>query len=175
MFHAEAGSTERTILHPMTIAPETDPAPAGLASDFTGTILPMVQDNPFLLIPAGILALLIAVKVLGGSSQAPKDPSRLFSAAQRLEGFTRAGDRCEMESMPFIRCRKKASHGDHWYPWSKGGATSMDNFVAACASCNTSKGAKVPTAFATLRLEKRRHGYFPTARNVAAGQKFAQR
>lgn len=155
----------------------TIPGDAGTqAADIAASLTAAFESNPVLLVPVAILALIVVLKVLkAGSGNAPKDPSRLFSSNQRTEGFARAGGICEMESFPFIRCRKKATHGDHWYPWSKGGATSMDNFVAACASCNTSKGAKVPTFFATARLEKRRRKYFPTARSIAVGQRFAQR
>ncbi|MFJ4171670.1 HNH endonuclease [Paenarthrobacter sp. NPDC089714] len=35
-------------------------------------------------------------------------------------------------------------YGDHFYPWSKGGSTSLRNFVAACGHCNRSKGRPHP-------------------------------
>lgn len=158
---------------------QTPPIPSDTgtqATELAASLTAALEANPVLLAPAAVFILIIVLKVLrAGSGSAPKDPSRLFSSNQRTEGFARAGGTCEMESFPFIRCRRKATHGDHWYPWSKGGSTSMDNFVAACASCNTSKGAKVPTFLATARLEKRRRGYFPTALNTAVGQRFAQR
>ena len=106
---------------------------------------------------------------------APKDPTRMFTPNQRLEGFARAGGRCEFEAWMFIRCHKDAHHGDHHYPWSKGGATSMANFTAACVRCNTSKGAKLPGFFSTIRMEARRRKYFPAGIPVKAGQRFAQR
>lgn len=119
------------------------------------------------------LVLLIVISTISSNSAAPKqkDPVRMFSAAQRSEGFSRANNQCELESMPFVRCKEKASHGDHHYPWSKGGATSMLNFTAACVRCNTSKGAKVPTRFSTWRMERRRQRYFPTGVPVTAGQR----
>lgn len=116
---------------------------------------------------------LIVISVVNSNRSAPKqkDPVRMFTAAQRVEGFSRAGNQCELESMPFVRCRETASHGDHHYPWSKGGATSMLNFTAACVRCNTSKGAKVPSRFSTWRLERRRRRYFPAGIPVTAGQR----
>jgi len=38
-----------------------------------------------------------------------------------------------------------ATHVDHIVPWSKGGGDGMDNLVAACRSCNLSKGARDAT------------------------------
>lgn len=89
-----------------------------------------------------------------------KDPQRLYTADQRRAGSDRSGGRCEMEGIFFTRCRRPGEHGDHWFPHSKGGATSMNNFVWACARCNTSKGARIPTFWETTRLEWRRRRYF---------------
>ena len=69
-----------------------------------------------------------------------------------------------MESIFFTRCNEAAAHGDHWFPWSRGGPTSMENFVAACPGCNLAKGAKVPTFWQTQRLSWRRRRYYPTER-----------
>jgi hypothetical protein len=91
-----------------------------------------------------------------------KDPVRLYTSDQRRVGGDRAEGRCEMEGVFFTRCRRPGEHGDHWFPHSKGGSTSMTNFVWACARCNTSKGARVPTFWETTRLEWRRRRYFPT-------------
>ncbi|MEH0110616.1 HNH endonuclease [Tersicoccus sp. MR15.9] len=126
----------------------------------------------------GILAVLVLSRIATWVStprgRGIKDPTRMFTAAQRAEGFTRAGNRCEMEIMPFIRCRRPAHHGDHHIPWSKGGATSLDNFVAGCVTCNTSKGAKMPSAWSTMRLQGRRRRYFPDGLDVHAGRVFVQ-
>ncbi|WP_458117131.1 HNH endonuclease signature motif containing protein [Arthrobacter sp. D2-10] len=54
------------------------------------------------------------------------------------------------------RCSRPAEHGDHFYPWSKGGSTSLQNFVAACSRCNRSKGARIPSPSAQRRIERRR-------------------
>ena len=51
----------------------------------------------------------------------------------------------------------------------------MANFTAACVRCNTSKGAKLPGFFSTIRMEARRRKYFPAGIPVKAGQRFAQR
>lgn len=138
------------------------------------TAMATANPTPFM-IGGGFLLLVILVRIVAASRTPPKDPSRLFSANQRTEGFARAGGRCELEGWGFSRCRRPASHGDHHFPWSRGGSTSMANFVAACAKCNTSKGAKVPGFFVTQRMQARRRGYFPRGSVVAAGERFIQR
>jgi len=41
---------------------------------------------------------------------------------------------------------------DHVHPWSKGGPDTVDNLVAACATCNSRKGDRTPAeAGLTLR------------------------
>jgi hypothetical protein len=151
-----------------------------MITDFAEMILGFVtavfNTNPVLLAVIGGFFVLVAIsRAVASGRKVPQDPSRLFSANQRAEGFGRAGGRCEMDGFLFMRCKSKAHHGDHHYPWSKGGATSMGNFVAACATHNTSKGAKIPTFFATQRMEARRRKYFPAGINVAVGERFAQR
>jgi len=47
--------------------------------------------------------------------------------------------------------KNKASHVDHYIPLSKGGKHTISNLVMACASCNLSKGAKMPEEFANSR------------------------
>lgn len=129
---------------------------------------------PFIVI-AGLIVLISAGRAIARNRPVPTDPSRLFSGAQRNEGFGRAGGRCEMDGLFLFRCKAKAHHGDHHFPWSRGGSTSMTNFVAACARHNTSKGAKIPTAWATMRMETRRRKYFPQGVTVKAGERFAHR
>ena len=150
-----------------------------LAAFFTDLPAKMVSlatahPVPFIVV-AGIIVLVVISRSIAAARPAPTDPSRLFSAAQRSEGFARAGGRCEMDGIFFLRCKAKAHHGDHHFPWSRGGSTSMANFVAACARHNTSKGAKVPTFWATVRIEGRRRKYFPQGINVKAGERFAHR
>lgn len=117
--------------------------------------------------PAIATMVVIAAAVVGlarrRSRAAPeqKDPIRAFSTEQRRLGFARADRRCELDGPFWTRCRRPASHGDHHIPWSRGGATDLDNFVAACQRCNTSKGARIPTLATTLRVQWRRRRYFP--------------
>lgn len=138
------------------------------------TALTTANPMPFIII-AGFIVLVYVGRAIAQNRPVPTDPSRLFSAVQRNEGFGRAAGRCEMDGVFFMRCKAKAHHGDHHYPWSRGGSTSMANFVAACARHNTSKGAKIPTAWATMRMEARRRKYFPQGVNVKAGERFAHR
>lgn len=132
-------------------------------------------EHPVLLAIAGLVIVISVISRFQRNRKKPTDPTRLFSAVQRTEGFARAGNRCELEVIPFVRCRRAAHHGDHFLPWSKGGSTTMGNFVAACAKCNTSKGSKVPTGFATFRLEMRRRNYFPRGMTVKPGELYLQR
>ncbi len=95
-----------------------------------------------------------------------KDPLRMLGAAERQRSFTRAGNRCEDKRPFWFRCNGPAQHGDHIYPWSCGGATSLANFQALCAHHNTSKGATIPSKFYIWRLERRRRHYFPPNESV---------
>lgn len=133
-------------------------------------------DPGLLALVAAPVALSVIVKGARSGMNHPKDPVRDFSAAQRSAGFTRAAGRCELDgSFWFTRCKRPASHGDHHFPHSKGGASSMENFVAACVRCNTSTGAKIPGLMATMRIERRRRKYFPAGISVKAGAKYRQR
>lgn len=107
-------------------------------------------------------------------SNVAKDPRRMYSSSDRSEGFSRTRGRCEFDGwLFFIRCHRPAAHGDHWLPWSTGGATTMNNFVSACVRCNTSKGAKSPTWGQTMRVALRRQFYFPQGLRRKPGERFA--
>jgi len=121
----------------------------------------------------GMLLVLRALWPLWRSRvRGPKDQRRMYTADERAMGFTRSGGQCEYDRWMLWRCTRTAAHGDHFYPWSKGGATSMRNFVAACPRCNTSKGARVPTVWQRARIERRRRRYFPRPLPVTAGEWF---
>lgn len=122
-----------------------------------------------LAVAIAVAALVVVSWLRSGPS---KDPARLFSAEQKRAGHARAGHRCEMELLPFIRCRRPSEHGDHWYPHSRGGATTMGNFVAACSPCNLRKSATMPSRFATARLSARRRRYFPSGVPVRSGERY---
>jgi 5-methylcytosine-specific restriction endonuclease McrA len=94
---------------------------------------------------------------------------RMFNKAQKDQGHARAGRRCEF-SEGLGRCKNRSEHGDHFYPHSRGGATTMKNFVAACSMHNLSKGAKMPSALEKSRIEKRRKRYFPAFTSTKAGE-----
>lgn len=158
-----------------TLSPAAVPEASEVLAWLTGLVTETATSNPLILAVAAFLVLVIGVSRANRNRKKPSDPSRLFTNSQRVEGFARAGGRCELEGFLFFRCRKKAHHGDHFLPWSKGGSTSMGNFVAACASCNTSKGAKVPTAFQMFRLEMRRRSYFPAGADLKPGELYLQR
>lgn len=118
-----------------------------------------------------LLLLTITAAVIQAQDIRRRDPVRRFSRPQRREGMVRAGDKCEMESGFRRRCSRPAEHGDHFYPWSKGGATSVQNFVAACPRCNRAKGARIPSPGQQGRLEKRRASYLTAGSSVVAGER----
>jgi len=127
---------------------------------------------PMLAPPVALLLLLAAVgALLHGRDLQRRDPVRRFSRTQGREGMARANGQCELESSPGRRCSRPAEHGDHFYPWSKGGATSLQNFVAACATCNRRKGARIPSPLVQRRLERRRLGYFAADTEAGAGER----
>lgn len=100
-----------------------------------------------------------------------RDPERRFTRQQRREGMARAGGLCELEAGFGRRCGRPAEHGDHFYPWSKGGSTSLQNFVAACARCNRAKRARVPSPGQQRRMERRRREYLPPSSSVSVGER----
>lgn len=103
-----------------------------------------------------------------------KDPRRIFTAEQKRTASNRADNRCEMETVFYLRCRRDGSHADHWIPWSKGGSSGIDNLVHACAFHNLSKRDRMPTWGQSWRLEMRRRRYFPPGVSVRPGARFAR-
>ncbi|WP_396019844.1 HNH endonuclease [Arthrobacter sp. ISL-95] len=93
-----------------------------------------------------IVMLLVVAVVLRTTDVRRRDPRRRFTRYQRHEGMKRASGRCELEPGFGRRCARAAEHGDHFYRWSKGGATSLQNFVAACSHCNRRVRAPVSRA-----------------------------
>lgn len=118
-----------------------------------------------------IVALTVTAAVIRSRDVRRRDPVRRFSRQQRREGMARAGDQCEMEAGLRRRCSRPAEHGDHFYPWSKGGSTSLQNFVAACSRCNRAKGAQIPSPAQQKRLERRRRVYVTLEDAVAVGER----
>lgn len=100
-----------------------------------------------------------------------RDPVRRFTRQQRREGMARAGGLCELEAGFGRRCGRPAEHGDHFYPWSKCGSTSLENFVAACARCNRAKRARIPSPAQQQRMERRRRDYVPPSSSVIVGER----
>ena len=135
----------------------------------------LVLAKPILIVIGVLYALKVVVKFIRKIIPVPTDSQRLYTKAEKVHGFARAGGRCEMDGFLFFRCSRKAEHGDHHYPHSRGGATSMKNFVAACAKCNMSKGAKIPGFFATKRIEGRRRSYFPKGTVVTVGERVSRK
>lgn len=132
---------------------------------FDGVVAAVTLPGLFLVI------LTIAAAVINARDVRRRDPVRRFTRQQRREGMARAGGQCEMESGFQRRCTRPAEHGDHFYPWSKGGSTSVQNFVAACARCNRAKGARIPAPGKQERLERRRRDYVSPDGAVSVGER----
>lgn len=119
-----------------------------------------------------VVTLIIAAVVIRAQDVRRRDPARRFSRQQRREGMARAGGQCEMEAGLRRRCSRPAEHGDHFYPWSKGGSTSLQNFVAACARCNRAKSARIPSPGQQERMERRRRrDYLMPDGSVSVGER----
>ena len=104
-------------------------------------------------------------------SQDKRDDQRVFTKDQKNAASQICNNRCEGTSLLF-RCRHVGNdlQGDHWYPHSRGGATTINNLVMLCPSCNRKKTNHIPTRFQTAALNRRRrrgrdyqHPYFVSA------------
>lgn len=120
---------------------------------------------------ACLVILFIIAAIVHRQDVRRRDPIRRFTRPQRREGMARADGQCEMEAGFRRRCSRQAEHGDHFYPWSKGGSTSLQNFVAACARCNRSKGARIPSPGQQTRIERRRRDYVLADGSVSVGER----
>jgi 5-methylcytosine-specific restriction endonuclease McrA len=139
---------------------------AGIMHDMFDRVLVAVTAPGFV-----VLALVVTVLIIRSRDVRRRDPVRRFTRQQRREGMARAGGRCEMEAGFRSRCSRPAEHGDHFYPWSKGGSTSLQNFVAACSRCNRAKGAQIPSPARQERLERRRRAYVALEEAVTVGER----
>lgn len=128
-----------------------------------------------------VIPLIIAIVVLtwplpgrGPGMFASRDVWRSYRFAPRKELFERAGGRCEAAAfIAFGRCRSPATDGDHIYPWSRGGPTTLANGQALCAGHNRSKSNMRPPWWYTLLLERRRRKYFAEGANVRVHAKLS--
>lgn len=121
-----------------------------------------------------VLPSVVAALVSRLPRNAATDPKRLFTRDERRTAAEFADGRCEGEWLPFVRCRGHAAQGDHWYPWSLGGATNMNNLVMLCAQHNREKSNHVPTFWMTQRLLGRRKKYYPPGLDPRPGAKYGQ-
>jgi hypothetical protein len=125
-----------------------------------------------LVLPALMLAGLgITALKQHSRDRARRDPRRQFSREQVQEGLERAGGICELEAVYRRRCARAAAHGTHFIPWSVGGSTTMENFVAACSRCKRFRKQRFPSPGTQRRLEERRRSYFPPGTPVASGER----
>lgn len=126
------------------------------------TVLHVIVQHPWLLIPIAIALLtgVVLASPAGGACES-RDPRRGFTVAERRAAFERAGHRCEHKSILWHRCTNTPTQGDHIFPWSRGGRTTMSNQQALCPFHNSRKSGTVPTRLYIVRLQWRRRRYFP--------------
>lgn len=146
---------------------------AGSLIDVIGTAITWLSAHTMAtLLLVAVLAVIIFARTIARRTSTT-DPTRLFTSDQRREGMVRAENRCEMPKFfGLTRCRRRAEHGDHFFPWSRGGATTMGNYVAACAKCNLAKSNHVPTRLTTFLIAMRRRRYFPDGIPIRPGQRY---
>ena len=152
------------LMHP--VVPEMPVGPAAVLVQMAA------QAVPVAIAPMVAIALFaVAGAIMTARDAQRRDPVRRFTRQQRRDGMVRAGGLCELEAGFRRRCSRPAEHGDHFYPWSRGGATSLQNFVAACARCNRTKGARLPSPSRQRRLEHRRREYFSPSDSPTVGER----
>ena len=149
--------------------PTAGPGPASAAGVLRGLLDGVVAAVTVPGVAAVVLG--IAAAVMTSRDVRRRDPVRRFTRQQRREGMARANGLCELEAGLGRRCGRPAEHGDHFYPWSKGGSTSLQNFVAACARCNRAKRARIPSPGQQRRMERRRRDYLPASASVSVGER----
>lgn len=157
----------------LSLMPQADAGAGSGAATAAGVFRSMLDRVVTGVTLPGAIAvvLIIAAAVINAQDVRRRDPVRRFTRQQRRSGMARAGGVCEMEAGFGRRCSRAAEHGDHFYPWSKGGSTSLQNFVAACSRCNRAKGARIPSPGQQMRLERRRQTYVPLDAAVAVGER----
>lgn len=150
-------------------APVSGAGPSVAGEVFNGIIGRVGSAAALPLVVVAVLG--IAAAVVTRRDVRRRDPIRRFTRQQRREGMARANGLCELEAGFGRRCGRPAEHGDHFYPWSKGGSTSLQNFVAACARCNRAKRANIPSPGQQRRMERRRREYLPPSSSVSVGER----
>jgi 5-methylcytosine-specific restriction endonuclease McrA len=85
-------------------------------------------------------------------------PQRLRLPCSRRGIFARDRDTCQYCGIQQLRSQLTL---DHVIPRSQGGATSWENLVAACRSCNHRKGGRTPEQAAMTLHQLPREPHYP--------------
>jgi 5-methylcytosine-specific restriction endonuclease McrA len=85
-------------------------------------------------------------------------PQRLRLPCSRRGVFARDRDTCQYCGMTHVRSQLTL---DHVIPRSQGGATSWENLVAACRSCNHRKGGRTPEQADMVLRQIPREPHYP--------------
>jgi len=98
----------------------------------------------------------------------PRDPARVFNAAQKRYLMAQAGGRCEHRPLLWFRCfRNTRLQADHIMPWSRGGRTTLENGQMLCASHNRRKTNRIPSPLYRVRIHlRRRYGAISSTRHA---------
>lgn len=136
----------------------------------------IIAKLPWWGIPVGVMVLIAALAMLTravrGSFAVQVDPQRDFTAPQRRQIHSRAGNRCEEKPILGRRCQGVGNAADHIVAWSRGGATVVENAQSLCQRCNTRKTNHEVSAFYKYRLTRRRRRYFPEGEERRVSAKF---
>lgn len=110
---------------------------SGAADVLTSLFQPVLEA---VIAPAVALLLLgLTAAVITSLDVRRRDPVRRFTRQQRREGMARADGRCEF-GVGARRCSRPAEHGDHFYPWSKGGRPRCRTSLRRAAGATVPRG-----------------------------------
>lgn len=107
--------------------------------------VPVQADDEFVTTPSRVLRIPRVIQLL--SCERPPRPEVKFS---RHNIYVRDGNRCQYCGRRFSTSELSL---DHVIPLSRGGATTWENVVCACLTCNVRKGNRLPDE-ALMRLRR---------------------
>lgn len=140
--------------------------------DISSFLSEYINENATMIILISIIAIMMLVFISKidrsitallhwNRSDKRRDSKRVYTSKQKQLASKMCKNRCEGTGI-LSRCKYRGRdlQGDHWYPYARGGATTIQNLVMLCPSCNKSKSDKIPSRFQTFALRKRRkYGY----------------
>lgn len=104
-------------------------------------------------------AAMLMLAAIIGRRRRWRDPQRFFSWADKQILIAQAHGRCEHKNPLWFRCTRPGQEADHVIPWSRSGATQIDNGQLLCSRHNQRKAGAMPNRFYRWRLHRRRKKY----------------